>query len=383
MRAVRARKDKVVLIDSREGLEKWLRDLNRCTFFTGHARFESDRTVRVGELALTAERIFVNVGARPLVPNFAGIGIAHLTSSSILDIDFIPKHLIIVGGSYVGLEFAQMYRRFGSEVTVIEREQRLLWREDTDVCESIESIFDREGIAVRTAAECIRLGKRNGNIVVGVDCQVGAREIAGSHVLLAVGRKPNTDDLGLDRVPIGTDQRGYIIVDDKLQTDVPGIWAIGDCNGKGAFTHTAYNDFQIVADNLLDGAARRVSDRIPCYALYIDPPLGRVGMTETQARAGQRPIRVAKRPMTRVARAVEKGQTQGFMKVVVDAQNGEILGAAILGVGGDEAIHGILDTMAAKAPFTVLEHAMHIHPTVSELIPTMLGELLPQPLRMT
>jgi pyruvate/2-oxoglutarate dehydrogenase complex dihydrolipoamide dehydrogenase (E3) component len=270
-----------------------------------------------------------------------------------------------------------MYRRFGSAVTVIEMKPRLIWREDEDVSTAIEAIFAGEGIAVRTGAECIRFDKRGDEIVAGVECATGDPEVLASHVLLAVGRRPNTDDLGLDRAGVTVDDHGYITVDDQLRTSVPGIWALGDCNGRGAFTHTAYNDFEIVAGNLLDGATRRVSDRIPCYGLFVDPPLGRVGMTETQARASGRRIRVGSRPMTRVNRAVEKGESQGFMKVVVDADSREILGAAILGVGGDEAVHGILDTMAAKAPFTTLQHAVHVHPTVSELIPTILGELRP------
>jgi pyruvate/2-oxoglutarate dehydrogenase complex dihydrolipoamide dehydrogenase (E3) component len=300
-----------------------------------------------------------------------------LNNTSILELDTLPRHLIVVGGSYIGLEFAQMYRRFGSAVTVIEKGPRLCAREDEDVSMAIEEIFTGEGIEIRTNAECIHFDKRRDAIVAGVECHDGDPEVLGSHVLLAVGRRPNTDDLGLDRAGIAVDERGYIEVDDELQTSVPGIWALGDCNGRGAFTHTAYNDFEIVAGNLLDGETRRVTDRIPCYGLFVDPPLGRVGMTEAQARAAGHKIRVGKRPMTRVHRAVEKGEPQGFMKVVVDADTRQILGAAILGVGGDEVVHGILDTMSAKAPYTTLQHTVHIHPTVSELVPTILGELIP------
>jgi pyruvate/2-oxoglutarate dehydrogenase complex dihydrolipoamide dehydrogenase (E3) component len=377
MRAVKARKDKIVAT-SRDGIEVWLGTLKGCTVFKGHARFESAQEVRVGDEVLRANQIFINVGGRAILPTLPGVGrVPTLNNTSILEIDTLPKHLIVVGGSYIGLEFAQMFRRFGSAVTVIEKGPRLVWREDEDTSTAIEGIFSKEGITVRTGAECIHFDKRGDEIVAGVECVGGDPEVLGSHVLLAVGRRPNTDDLGLDRAGIAVDERGYITVNDELRTNVPGVWALGDCNGRGAFTHTAYNDFEIVAGNLLDGERRRVSDRIPCYGLFIDPPLGRVGMTETQARANGHRIRVGNRPMTRVKRAVEKGESQGFMKVIVDAESREILGAAILGVGGDEAVHGILDTMAAKAPYTTLQHAMHIHPTVSELIPTILGELQP------
>jgi pyruvate/2-oxoglutarate dehydrogenase complex dihydrolipoamide dehydrogenase (E3) component len=375
MRAVKARKDAVVA-NSRNGVENWLRSMERCTVFKGHARFESPHEVRIGAALLRARRIFLNVGCRAFVPNMPGVDrIAHLDNTSLLELDTLPQHLIVVGGSYVGLEFAQVFRRFGSAVTVIEKGPRLVWREDADVSTAIEEIFAREDIALRTRAECIHFEKRGEQLVAGVKCDSGDPEVVGSHVLLAVGRRPNTDDLGLDRAGIAVDERGYITVDDELRTSVADIWALGDCNGRGAFTHTSYNDYEIVAGNLLDGETRRVSDRIPCYGLYVDPPLGRVGMTETEARQSGRRIRVGKRPMTRVSRAIEKGETQGFMKAIVDADSQEILGAAILGVGGDEAVHCILDTMAAKAPYTTLQHTMHIHPTVSELIPTILGEL--------
>ena len=375
MRAVKARKDAVVA-DSRNGLENWLRGMERCTVFKGHARFESAHEVRIGEAVLSAKKIFINVGGRAIVPGLPGVDrIAHLNNTSILELDTLPQHLVVVGGSYIGLEFAQMYRRFGSAVTVIEKGPRLVWREDADVSTAIEEIFATEGIAVRTGAECIHFDKRGAQLVAGVQCTAGDPEVAGSHVLLAVGRRPNTDDLGLDRAGVAVDEHGYITVNEGLRTNVPGIWALGDCNGRGAFTHTSYNDYEIVAGNLLDGETRRVSDRVPCYGLFIDPPLGRVGMTETQARQSGRRIRVGKRPMTRVGRAVEKGESLGFMKTIVDVDTRQILGAAILGVGGDEAVHCILDTMAAKAPYTTLQHSMHIHPTVSELIPTILGEL--------
>ncbi len=383
MPAVQRRKDAVVAA-SRDGLEGWLRGMERCTVYLGHARFESATEVRVGDSLLTAPRIFINVGGRAWVPSLPGVErVPYLTNTSLLKLEVLPRHLVVVGGSYVGLEFAQMYRRFGSEVTVVEKSSRLVAREDEDVSDAIRGILEGEGVTVRTDAECIRFEPRGHDIGVGVDCHSGEPEVLGSHVLLAVGRRPNTDDLGLDRAGVAVDGHGYITVDEELRTSVPGIYALGDCNGRGAFTHTAYNDFEIVADNLLDAdrranaAPRRVSDRISCYALYTDPPLGRAGMTEKEARARGHSLRIGTRPMTRVGRAVEKGDSRGFMKVIVDAHSDAILGAAILGIGGDEAVHGILDTMAAKVPYQSLQRTMAIHPTVSELIPTVLGELTP------
>ena len=377
MPRVKARAD-ALSANSRAGIERWLRNMTGCTVLQGHARFLSRDTVAVAEERLTAPRIFINVGGRALVPPLPGIDrVPYLTNSSMLARDRVPQHLIIVGGSYVGLEFAQIYRRFGARVTVVEMAARLVGREDEDISQAIREILEGEGIAVRTGAECIRLAPHAEGVAVGVNCIEGDPEIVGSDVLLAVGRRPNTDDLGLDQAGIAVDARGFIQVDDVLATNVPGIWALGECNGRGAFTHSAYNDFEIVAANLLDGEARKVSDRIVGYALYIDPPLGRVGVTDSQARAGGRPLLGAQRPMSRVGRAIEKGETQGFMKIVVDAETRKILGAAILGTGGDEAIHGVIDMMNAGAPYSVLQRAVPIHPTVSELIPTMLGELQP------
>jgi pyruvate/2-oxoglutarate dehydrogenase complex dihydrolipoamide dehydrogenase (E3) component len=375
MPKVKARAD-TVAANSRNGLDSWLRGMKGCTLIEGHARFEAPDRVRVGADLLTAPRIFINVGGRPAVPPLPGVNdVPFLTNRTILDLDQVPEHLLVVGGSYIGLEFAQMHRRFGAKVTIVERLPHLISREDADVSEAIREILTAEGVTVRTAAECIRLGRHERGVAVFLDCAEGDPTAVGSHVLLAVGRRPNTDDLGLDKAGVATDARGYITVDDSLATNVPGIWALGDCNGRGAFTHTAYNDFEIVAANLLDAGHRRVSERVPAYALFIDPPLGRVGKTETEARASGRPLLIGRRPMTRVARAIEKGDTRGLMKVVVDAETRKILGAAILGTGGDEAIHGILDTMNAGLPYDVLQRAMGIHPTVSELIPTMLGEM--------
>jgi len=377
MKAVKARKDKVT-VDSRSGLEDWIGGMKGCTLYRGHARFEGPHEVRVGDELLHGERIFINVGGRANIPDMPGIGdVTYLTNTSMMEVDFLPRHLVVVGGSYIGLEFAQMFRRFGSEVTVVEKGPRLISREDEDVSEAVKGILEHEGIALRLNAECISFARHANGVQVGVDCTSGDRAVVGSHVLLAIGRKPNTDDLGLDKAGVAMDKRGYIEVDDQLRTNVPHIWAMGDCNGKGAFTHTAYNDFEIVAANLLDNDPRKVSDRIEAYALYIDPPLGRAGMTETAARKSGRKVLAGERPMTRVGRAVEKGETQGFMKILVDADTRQILGASVLGTGGDEAIHAVLDLMYAKAPIETLQRAVHIHPTVSELLPTIAIELKP------
>ena len=377
MKAVKARKD-LVSGNSRRNNETWLASMPGCTLYRGHAQFESANTVRVGDDLLTADRIFINVGGRAARPDMPGLGqVKTLNNVSILELDTLPRHLVVVGGSYIGLEFAQMYRRFGAQVTVVEKGPRLIQHEDEDVSAAVQNILEKEGIAIRLNAECISFAPHGEDIGVGVDCTSGDPEIVGSHVLLAIGRRPNTDDLGLDKAGVAMDARGYIVVDDQLRTSTPGIWAMGDCNGKGAFTHTAYNDFEIVAANLLDNDPRRVSDRILCYALYVDPPLGRVGMTEAQVRKSGKPALIGTRPMTRVGRAIEKGETQGFMKVLVDAETKKILGASILGTGGDEAVHCILDVMYAGAPFSTIQRAVHIHPTVSELIPTVLGDLKP------
>jgi len=377
MRRVKTRKDQVAG-EASAGVEKWLKRTANVTVIEGHARFDSATTVRVNDEVLEAGKIFVNVGCRALVPPMPGLeGSGHLTNSSIMDVDFLPEHLVIIGGSYIGLEFGQMYRRFGARVTVIEKAPQIIAREDSDVIEAVTTILRDDGVTIETGAECMQVEKRGTGIAVKLDCAGSPREVEGSHLLLAVGRVPNTDDLELDKAGVTTDARGYITVDDKLNSSVPGVWAIGDCNGRGAFTHTSYNDYEIVAGNLLDGANRSVKDRLNAYALFIDPPLGRVGMTDTEIRKSGRRALVGMRPMTRVGRAVEKGETKGFMKIAVAADSKEILGASILGTGGDEAVHCILDMMYAKAPYTLLQGAMHIHPTVSELIPTILGELKP------
>ena len=377
MKRVKARKDGIVR-ESREGVESWMRGLERCTVYHDHARFVAPHAVEVGGERIEGDRIFINVGGRASVPDMPGLdGIDYYTNSNAMDIDFVPEHLLVVGGSYVGLEFAQMYRRFGSAVTVFQRGDRLVPREDEDISDAIREILERDGITIRVNAECMSVEKRRGRIAVRLDCANGDDAVEGSHLLLAVGRIPNTDDLGLDAAGIAMDDHGYIRVDDQLRTNVEGVWAIGDCNGRGAFTHTSYNDYEIVAANLFDDDPRRVSDRITAYALFIDPPLGRCGMTAREVRASKRKALVATWPMESVGRAKERGETQGFMKILVDAESEKILGAALLGIEGDELIHDILDVMYAGATYHTIARAMHIHPTVAELLPTMLGDLEP------
>ncbi|MDE2504395.1 MAG: FAD-containing oxidoreductase [Burkholderiales bacterium] len=380
MARVKARKDGVVA-PSRAGVESWMRGLPDTEVLVGAARFVAASTLEVGGRRLTAPRIFLNVGGRSVRPDLPGIDtVPTLDNVSVMELNEVPEHLLIVGGSYIGLEFAQMMRRFGAEVTVVERSAQLLPREDADVADGVRSILEAEGVRFALGSECLSLSRAGDRIAVGAACGGERPAIVGSHVLLAVGRRPNTDGLGLESAGIATDARGYITVDDQCRTTAEGVWAVGDCNGRGAFTHTSWNDHEIVVANLFDHDPRRISDRIGCYALFIDPALGRVGMTETEARAtlaqGRQVLR-AKMPMQRVGRAREAGETQGFMKVLVDADSRQLLGAAILGLNGDEVIHGLLDVMAAKQPYTVIARAMHIHPTVSELVPTLLQQLKP------
>ena len=377
MEQVKARKDAIVK-QSNSGVTNWLKTMENLTVFEGHGRFEGANSVRVNGSLLEAGTIVLNVGGRAIVPDMPGVDdVDYLTNSSIMEVDFLPEHLIIIGGSYIGLEFAQIYRCFGSRVTVVQRGPKLIGREDDDVAAAVQGILENEGIEFRLNANCTGLARRDAQVVVTASCEPGDEDIVGSHVLLAVGRKANTDDLGLETAGVETDARGNIIVDDELRTNVPGIWAIGDANGRGAFTHTSYNDYEILAANMFDKDPRRVTDRITCYGLFIDPPLGRVGMTETQVRKSGRKALVGKMMMARVGRARERSETQGFMKVLVDAESNRILGATILGIGGDEVVHSLLDVMYADAPYTVIQRAMHIHPTVTELIPTLLGDLKP------
>ncbi len=377
MKRVKARKDAVVA-SSAANVEKWMRGLENATVFRGHARFAGKNTVKVSGEELSAEKIFINVGGRPLVPKMPGLeSVPYRTNVSMMDVDYVPEHLLVVGGSYVGLEFAQMYRRFGARVTVIEMGPRLVGREDEDVSLEIKAFLQDEGIEVRLDAECLSAQKEGSGVAVGLGCKEGAPRASGSDLLLAVGRVPNTDDLGLEAAGIKTDKRGYIEVDEELRTTNPRVWALGDCNGKGAFTHTAYNDYEIVADNLLSSAGRKWTDRIACYALYTDPPLGRVGMSEAEIKQKKLAALAGKRPMARVARAVEKGETRGFLKIHVEQGSKRILGAALLGTSGDEAVHSLIDAVYAGTPYTDFQRRVRIHPNVSELLPTVLEDLKP------
>jgi pyruvate/2-oxoglutarate dehydrogenase complex dihydrolipoamide dehydrogenase (E3) component len=377
MAAVKRRKDGVVK-HSTDGLASWIGGMKNVELVRGHARFAGPRQVVVDGRTLEAPKVFINVGGRAMVPPLPGLdAVPYWTNSSMMEVDFVPEHLLIVGGSYIGLEFAHMYRRFGSKVTVVERAPKLLAREDDDVAAEIRAILEREGVEIRTGAECMAIRKKGERIAIDMECKSGAPIAEGTHLLMAVGRKPNTDDLGLETTGIQVDERGYIKVDDECRSTEEGVWALGDCNGRGAFTHTSYNDYEIVAANLFDRDNRRISDRIQAYALFIDPPLGRAGMNEAEARKSGRKVLKGKMPMTRVGRAREAGETQGFMKVLVDADSGELLGAALLGLNGDEIVHSLLDVMYAKRPYTTIQRAVHIHPTVSELIPTLLGTLKP------
>ena len=377
MARVKARKDGIVGA-SRESVEIWMRGLKHAEVIVGDARFVAAATLEVAGRRLTAPRIFLNVGGRSVRPDLPGIdSVPTLDNVSIMELDRVPQHLVIVGGSYIGLEFAQMMRRFGAEVTVVERSAQLLPREDEDVSAGIRSILENEGVRFALGSECLSLSRDGERIAVGAACGTEQPTIVGSHVLLAVGRRPNTDGLGLNNAGIDTDARGYITVDDQCRTSAEGVWAVGDCNGRGAFTHTSWNDHEIVVANLFDNDPRRITDRIPCYALFIDPALGRIGMTEAEARKTGRKLMRAKMPMQRVGRAREASETQGFMKVLVDADSQLLLGAAILGLNGDEVVHGLLDVMAAKQPYTIISRSVPIHPTVSELLPTLLQQLKP------
>ena len=377
MPRVKARKDAIVAASNR-GVEEWMQGLQNVSVFRGHARFTGKTTLSVDGEELSAEMIFLDVGGRPLVPKMPGVDqVPYLTNVSMMDVDFVPEHLLVVGGSYIGLEFGQMYRRFGSRVTIVEMGPRLMGREDDDVSQAVQEILEAEGVEVRLQATCVRLEQDGDGIALGLQCAEGAPRVCGSHVLLAVGRVPNTNDLGLELAGVATDERGYIQVEESLCTTNPHVWALGDCNGKGAFTHTAYNDYEIVADNILHNAGRKWTDRIAAYALYTDPPLGRVGMSEAEIRKSGLAALVGKRPMTRVARAVEKGETRGFLKIHVEETTQRILGAALLGTGADEAVHSLIDAVYARTQYTEFQRHVRIHPNVSELLPTVLEDLRP------
>lgn len=377
MKHVKARKDELVRKSS-QGVERWMEGLKNTIVYRGHARFTGKQAIEVNGDALTADKIFIDVGGRPNIPDLPGLDtVPYLTNVTMMNLDFVPQHLLIIGGSYVGLEFAQMIRRFGSRVTVVEMQPRIVGREDVDVSTCIQDFLRAEGIALRLGAQCVNVQKEAEGLSIGVECKEGTPRERGTHLLIALGRVPNTDDLGLDAGGIKTDKRGYIEVDEGLCTSNPHVWALGDCNGKGAFTHTAYNDYEIVADNLLSNAGRKYTDRVPVYALYTDPPLGRVGMNEAEImKAGGKAL-VGKVLMTHVGRAREKGETQGFLKIYVEPESKRILGASLLGTGADESVHSLIDAVYAKTPYTEFQRHVRIHPTVSELLPTVLEEMIP------
>jgi pyruvate/2-oxoglutarate dehydrogenase complex dihydrolipoamide dehydrogenase (E3) component len=363
----------------RRALEEWLAGIGGCEIVRGHARFVGPREIAVGERRLRAHKVFINVGGRASAPTWPGLDeVPWLSSTDMLSLKEAPRHLAVIGGGYVGLEFAQMYRRFGSEVTVVEMGPALVRREDPVVSAEVRTILEAEGIAVRTKAECIHATRRADGVRLSIDCAEGGRLLDASHVLIAVGRRPNTDGLGLDVAGVRTDARGYILVDDWLRTSTAGVWALGDCNGRGAFTHTSYGDADMVAANLLDGKSWSLRDRVAAYALYVDPPLARAGMTETEARAAGHRVRIGERRMDRVSRAVEKAEgSHGLMRIVVDADDDRILGAAILGPGGDEAVSSVVAAIASGVTAADLRRLTGIHPTVAELLPTLAGELGP------
>lgn len=375
MMRVKARKDEIVT-KGRTGIMRWMEGLSRGEVIRGHARFTGPRTVEVAGRLLESDRIIINTGGRAATPPVPGLDtVPYLTNATVLDLTELPEHLVIIGGSYIGLEFAQVYRRFGSKVTVVEMADRLIPREDVDVSEGVREILAGEGIDIRLGAQCVEASSGQGGITVGLACGDDSQHVAGTHLLLATGRRPNTDDLGLEAAGVATDRRGYIVVDDQCRTNVPGIWAIGDVNGRGAFTHTSYNDYEVVAANMFEGADRRISDRITCYALFIDPPLGRVGLTENEVRSKGMPALKAGLPMRSVGRARERSETDGFMKILVAADTKRILGAACLGIEGDEVVQALLGVMASGAPYTVITEGMYIHPTVAEYLPVLLNGL--------
>lgn len=371
-----SRKDAIVH-KFRSGVENWLTSLQNLTLYRHYASFVGPQQVQVGDEVIESERIYINTGGRAFVPPVEGLeNVPFLDNLSILELKEIPQHLIVIGGGYIGMEYGQAFRRFGSQVTMIDRGKQIMGREDADIAAAGLALFEQEGIRVYLNTATKRVEAVNGSVRVSVERDGQTEEIVGSHLLVAVGRKPNSDSLNLQRAGIQTDARGYITVDDHLKTSAEGVWAMGDVNGRGAFTHTSYNDFEIILDNL-DGGNRNIAGRIPVYAVYIDPPLGRVGLSESEVRASGRKALMGVKPMSHIARAQERDETHGLMKVLVDAESNEFLGAAIFGIGGDEIIHSIIDMMYAKAPYTVMKNAVHIHPTVSELIPTLLGELKP------
>lgn len=378
MAKVRARK-RAIVVEGIKASVKGLEGHDSLELICGEARFVSDRTVRIeapgsAPRRIRAERIFIKSGARPRVPDVPGLEEAgFLDSTSIMELGEVPEHLVVLGGGVVGLEFAQMFRRFGAEVTIVDTRPRLVSGEDDDVAEAIADIFHDDGILVLTGVKATRVDRdERGRVRVQIEGLAGS--VSGSHVLVAAGRTPNTHGLDLEATGLEADHEGFVTVNDRLETGVPGIWALGDVAGPPPFTHISYDDFRIVRDNLLGEGGASTDGRIPIYTLYTDPELGRVGMTEREAREAGHRILVARLPMSRVARAGEMDETRGFMKAVVDADSKRILGAAILGVGGGEVAAVIRVAMLGDLPYTALRDATIAHPALAESLNTLFGE---------
>jgi len=384
MEVVRRRKREIVdqwSDGSRKGLERH----DTLELIRGEARFATPREVVVeddegGERWLSAPRVFINAGARPRIPSLPGLDdIPWLDSTAVMELGRVPEHLVVLGGGFIGLEFGQMFRRFGARVTLVERSDRLASREDADVSEAIAEIFEEDGVEVHTGAEAVRVerpgdgasdgrsgGARDGGVALVLDVEGGEARIEGSHLLVAAGRQPNSDALALENAGIETDPRGYIPVDERCHTEADGIWALGDITGAPPFTHTAYDDFRVIRDELFGDGERTTADRVLPYTVFIDPQLGRVGMTEREAREEGYDVRTAKLPMSRVARAIEMDETRGFMKAVVNADDDRILGASVLGIEGGEVVSVLQTAMMGDLPYTALRDAMLPHPTLAE-----------------
>jgi pyruvate/2-oxoglutarate dehydrogenase complex dihydrolipoamide dehydrogenase (E3) component len=373
--AVVARKDQVVA-QWRAGLERKVRERPSLRLYRGQARFLDPHHVRVGEEVLESERIFINTGTRVDVPRLEGLDqINYLTNASIMQLTELPEHLLVVGGGYIGLEFGQMFRRFGSRVTVVHRNDHLLPREDADVTEELQKALESEGIRFVLNARTTRVDKQDGQVALSWEAGGRSETAHGSHLLVATGRRPNTEDLGLEQAGVQTDRQGFIRVNNRLETTVPGIWALGDVKGGPAFTHISYNDYQIVFANLVEGKSLTTDGRLVPYSVFTDPQLGRVGMTEKEARAAGRRLKIGKMPMAWVARAIERDETAGLMKLVVDADTDRILGAAILATEGGELVQILEFVMLAGAPYTLLKGAIYIHPTLAEGFWTLMEQV--------
>lgn len=372
-----AKKDAVVQ-QFRGGKERKAESRKNLHLFRGHARFVDPHSVAVGEKVLEGDRIFINTGTRPDIPRIEGLDqVGYLTNGTIMELTTLPEHLLVLGGGYIGLEFAQIFRRFGSRVTIVHKDSQILNREDEDVAGTLRKALEAEGIRFVLEARTIRASRKNGQVSLNLDAPTGSETLSGTHLLVAAGRRPNTDDLALDRAGVEFDQRGYIKVNGRLETNVPGIWAMGDVKGGPAFTHISYDDYQIVYGNLLEGKTLTTAGRLVPYAVFTDPQLGRVGLTEKQARASGQKLKVGRIPMTWVARAIERDETAGLMKLVVDAATDRILGAAVLATEGGELVHILEALMLAQAPYTLLKGSIYIHPTLAEGFFSLMDDVKP------